>query len=189
MGYLKYIKKIWKKPKENFGSEAWRDWLVKLRAEPALVRLEHPTRPDRARELGYKAKQGIFVARARVTKGLRKRPDIKGGRRPKRNIQFMAPRKSARWIAEEHTARKYPNAEVLNSYWVGEDGNYKWYEVILADRVQCSKYEGYEWLASPANRGRVFRGLTSAGKESRGLHHKGKDAVKFRPSKRAHGIK
>ena len=29
--------------------------------------------------------------------------------------------------------RKYPNMEVLNSYWVGQDGKQKYYEVILVD--------------------------------------------------------
>jgi len=37
------------------------------------------------------------------------------------------------WIAEERAAKKYPNLEVLNSYYVTEDGSHKWYEVILVD--------------------------------------------------------
>ena len=36
-------------------------------------------------------------------------------------------------IAEARADRKYPNLEVLNSYWVGEDGKNKWFEVILVD--------------------------------------------------------
>jgi len=45
----------------------------------------------------------------------------------------FTPAKSKQLIAEERTARKYPNLEVLNSYWVWQDGRYKWYEVILVD--------------------------------------------------------
>jgi len=71
--------------------------------------------------------------------------------------------KSLRLIAEEKAARKFPNLEVLNSYWVGEDGRYKWYEVILVDRTLLPE------LRLGKGRGRVFRGLTSAGKKVRGL--------------------
>lgn len=48
-------------------------------------------------------------------------------------VEGYSPHKSARWIAEEKAARKFPNLVVLGSYWVGEDGVYKWYEVVMAD--------------------------------------------------------
>jgi large subunit ribosomal protein L15e len=38
----------------------------------------HPTRPDKARRLGYKAKQGYVVYRVRVRRGGRKKPLPKG---------------------------------------------------------------------------------------------------------------
>ncbi len=41
------------------------------------------------------------------------------------------------------------------------------------------------WICESTHRGRVFRGLTSAGKEVRGLHHKGRGAEKLRPSRSA----
>ena len=37
-----------------------------------------PTRPDKARRLGYKAKQGYVIYRIRVRRGGRKRPVPKG---------------------------------------------------------------------------------------------------------------
>ena len=43
----------------------------------------------------------------------------------------MTLKKNIQVIAEERVADKYPNTEVLNSYYVGEDGLYKYYEVIL----------------------------------------------------------
>lgn len=190
MGYQKYLAKLWNKPKLNFGAESWRNYLVKLRKEPAILRVENPTRPDRAHALGFKAKEGFLVVRSRVTKGGSKRPKFGHGRKPKRYGRFVTRRKSDQLIAEERVARFYPNCEVLNSYWVGEDGRYKWYEVILVDRVQVSKYDNYKWLKTPSNRGRVYRGLTAAGKESRGLTKKGaKRAKQFRPSKRSRGTK
>jgi large subunit ribosomal protein L15e len=57
--------------------------------------------------------------------------------------------KSKRLIAEERTARKYPNLEVLNSYWAWQDGRYKWFEIILVDpsnpSIKADKDVG--WIA------------------------------------------
>lgn len=167
-----YIAMLWKKPYEGEMRELMRERLMKWRREPAVVRIDKPTRLNRARELGYKAKIGFIVVRVRVRKGgLRKmRPD--SGRRPKRvGVYGYAPAKSLRLIAEERAARKFPGLEVLNSYYVGEDGRYKWYEVILVDPYHPSICRDPEinWICEPQNRGRVFRGLTSAGKKMRGL--------------------
>ena len=41
------------------------------------------------------------------------------------------------------------------------------------------------WICDSTHKGRVFRGLTSAGRKSRGLRNKGKGAEKIRPSIRA----
>src|SRR2546426_204199 len=96
--------------------------------------------------------------------------------------------KSIQRIAEERTAKHYPNMEVLNSYWVGEDGTHKYYEVILVDpkHPAIRNDPKINWICNPANRGRVFRGLTSAGKKGRGLLYKGKGAEKIRPSIGSH---
>jgi large subunit ribosomal protein L15e len=93
--------------------------------------------------------------------------------------------KSIQRIAEERTAKRYPNLEVLNSYYVGEDGKYKYYEVILVDPAHpvIKSDTKINWILS--QKGRVYRGLTSAGKKGRGLLNKGKGAEKVRPSRRA----
>ena len=49
---------------------------------PGLVRLTGPSRPDKARRLGYKAKQGYVVYRIRVRRGGRKKPVSKASSRP-----------------------------------------------------------------------------------------------------------
>jgi len=191
MGYQKYLKQAWKRPKEGLGAENWRNWLIQLRKEPTLIRVEHPTRLDRAHALGYRAKEGIFVVRCRVVRGGRKRPKPRHGRKPAAYGRFVTARKSLQVMAEEYTQRKYPNCEVLNSYWVGQDGAYKWFEVIMVDKnhpaIRADRK--LSWIAKPAHRGRVFRGLTAAGRESRGLATKGKGSVQFRPSKRSQGAK
>ena len=41
---------------------------------PVVHRASRPSRPDKARRLGYKAKQGYVIYRVRVRRGGRKRP-------------------------------------------------------------------------------------------------------------------
>jgi len=169
MGYQKYLKELWKQPKENFGKEKWRAWLMQLRTEPLIIRVEHPTRLDRARNLGFKAKQGYLVVRSRVKKGGRKRPAPGHGRRQAHYGRFFTTGSSLQAQAERHASRKYPNCEVLNSYWVGEDGKYKWYEVILIDRDHPVIKADKKIAFISERRGRAERGLTSAGKKHRAL--------------------
>jgi len=78
--------------------------------------------------------------------------------------------------------------EVLNSYWVGEDGKYHFYEVILVDPMHPSIMNDpkINWVSSRTSKRRVLRGKTSAGQKGRGLTHKGRGAEKVRPSIRAH---
>jgi len=183
----KYVTKAWKKPEDSFVKELMWQRLIEWRKQPAVFRAEKPTRIDRARKLGYKAKQGFIVARVRVRRVRRKRPRPKAGRRPKRmGVAKLKLAKSSKLIAEERAARKFPNLEVLNSYWVWEDGRFKWFEVIMVDPnhpvIQSDK--DISWICDDVHRGRVFRGLTSAGKEVRGLHHRGLGAEKARPSRR-----
>lgn len=186
MGYLKYIRNLWKKPRENLGA-VWKDRLLQFRREPVTLRIENPTRIDRARSLGYKAKQGFVVVRERVGKGGFMQQHITGGRRPKHNSPHKVVNKSHQRIAEERVAKHYTNCEVLNSYYVCEDGQDLWYEVILVDKnhPQIVKDENLRNLTKQT--GRVFRGLTSSGKKSRGLRSKGKGAEKVRPSQKANG--
>lgn len=190
MGFYKYIRDAWKKPKENM-TEIYKQKLVEYRKDPETVRLMKPTRLDRARSLGYRAKPGFVVVRQRVSKGGHKRPhpNTKGGRRPKHSGQQLTLHKNYQQICEERVQRKYPNCNVLSSYWVGDDGKSIWYEIVLVDtsHPQILKDKDIKWIAEQQHKGRVFRGLTSAGKRARGtLTNKGMGAEKLRPSRRAH---
>jgi large subunit ribosomal protein L15e len=171
-GMYHYISMQWKKPYSEEHKEVMRERIIRWRREPSVLRIEGPTRPDRAHALGYKAKQGFIIVRVRVRKGGMRKPRPNKGRRPKRlGVYGYAPAKSLRLIAEERAARKFPNLEVLNSYYVGEDGRYKWYEVILVDphHPAICKDPDIKWICGKQHKGRVFRGLTSAGKKMRGL--------------------
>jgi large subunit ribosomal protein L15e len=188
MGFYKYVRDAWKAPKKT-NEEGYKGLLYELRREPSTLRIARPTRIDRARSLGYKAKQGVLIVRQRVTRGGHTRPNITGGRRPKANSQRKVVAKSYQQIAEERVARQYTNCEILNSYLLAEDGLHKWYEIIVVDRTHPAvlKDKRYNWIS--LQKGRVFRGLTSAGKKSRGLRNKGKGAEKVRPGVRANGGK
>ncbi len=188
MGTYKYIRNLWKKPKENM-PELWKQRLILWRKQPVTIRIERPTRLDRARSLGYRAKQGIIIVRQRVLRGGRQKPKPAGGRRPKRASRRKIVGKNYQQISEERAGRAFKNCQVLNSYYVAHDGKYYWYEVILVDTSHPSVLadKRLSWIAKPNQKGRAARGLTSAGKKSRGLRHKGKGAEKARPSRRAKG--
>jgi large subunit ribosomal protein L15e len=187
----KHVRQLWKKPKQNI-SKLWNERLIQWRTEPSTVRLERPTRIDKARSLGYKAKQGFIIVRQKVPRGGHVRAkEIMGGRKPKHARRRMILGKNYQQIAEERANKKYPNCEVLNSYWVARDGKNYWYEIILIDKNHpvILSDPNINWIAEKQHKGRVYRGLTSAGRKSRGLRRKGIGAEKIRPSSRAKGRK
>ena len=53
-----------------------RSW--EYRQLPVLHRCTRPSRPDKARHLGYKSKQGYVIYRVRIRRGGRKNPVRKG---------------------------------------------------------------------------------------------------------------
>lgn len=181
----KYIEEAWEQPREGYMKELQRKRLKRWRREDNFKRIERPTRLDRARKLGYKAKQGFVLARTRVRKGNLRKSRPTGGRGPKSmGVKKITPKKNLQWIAEERTSRKYPNLRVLNSYWVGEDGRKKFFEVIMVDpdHPSIENDPDINWICKKDQKGRVFHGKTSAGRKSRGLRSKGKGAEKSRPS-------
>jgi large subunit ribosomal protein L15e len=91
-----------------------------------------------------------------------------------------------KWVAEIRIERNYPNLEVLNSYPIGKDGKYYFYEVIMLDasRPEIANDPNYSWVLKTTNKNRAQRGLTSSARKSRGLRKKG-PTLKVRPSLRA----
>ncbi|MDY6779901.1 MAG: 50S ribosomal protein L15e [Halobacteria archaeon] len=184
--FYKHIREAWRDPDEGEISEVqWRR-LQRWREQGAIERIERPTRLDKARSLGYKAKQGVVLSRTRVRKGSARKPAPKAGRRSKRTgTKRITRAKSLRRIAEERTSRKHPNLRVLNSYWVGEDGRYKWFEVILLDpdHPAIQNDDDLNWICDDSQEGRAYRGKTSAGQKGRGQREKGKGSERTRPSR------
>ena len=116
MGLYKHVRLLWRKPQKNM-PDLWRERLITWRKESSTVTLEHPTRIDRARSLGYKAKQGFVVARQRVARGDHVRPQFKGGRRPKRSGTKMNLKKNYQQISFLMIQRTLSTTPVSNSYW------------------------------------------------------------------------
>lgn len=184
MAMYKYIKKLWKNPHRSM-PELIRKRLIQWRTEPATLRINYPTRLDRARSLGYKPKQGIFIVRQRLPRGGHRKPFPSGGRRSAKWTTRKSLMLNYQTIAEQRANKSYPNCEVLNSYEVGRDGKFYWYEIILVDRaapaVKADK--NLRWIMHA--RGRAYRGLTSSAKKSRGLRWKGLGTEHLRPSRTA----
>ena len=165
-------------------SDAYKARIIQWNTEAPITRIERPTNIARARTLGYRAKQGVILARVVVKGGKKKRKDPAGGRKPHSSGMYFSRRKSVQSIAEERAARKFANCEVLNSYFVGSAGSSKFYEVILLDRASPSIMNDPKYAGVIGQRNRASRGLTSSGRKHRGLRYKSSTTAKLRPSKR-----
>jgi large subunit ribosomal protein L15e len=107
---------------------------VELRKEPAALRVDRPWRLDRARALGYKAKEGVVVVRMRVSRGGMRKQRPTSGRRPKHmGVLKIKSAVSAQSVAERRALERHPNMKLLGSYLVWKDGIHAWYECILID--------------------------------------------------------
>ncbi|MBS3174500.1 50S ribosomal protein L15e [Candidatus Woesearchaeota archaeon] len=186
MGLYKQLKNL-NRNKESL-VQLQRERMIQWRSETNIIRIEHPTNLISARRLGYKVKPGFILARIRFPRGGKQRPTVNKGRRSRNFGQRLVLKKSYQAVAEQRVANMFPNLEVLNSYKVGKDGLHYWFEVILVDPAHpVIKADPHmKWISSKKHTGRVYRGLTSAGRKSRGLLNKGKGAEKLRPSLGAH---
>jgi len=167
-----FIRTAWKNPKERLGGLA-KQRVIQWREQHTVEKIEKPTRLDRARALGYKAKKGYVLARVKIRKGGRRRPADRRGRKPGKaglvHFTFGMPKQT---IAESKANRKFKNLEVLGSYPVGQDGKYHYFEILLVDPSNPSIKNDpkINWVCNPANRRRAFRGLTGSSKRSRPTH-------------------
>ncbi|KAL9979199.1 hypothetical protein ACROYT_G016828 [Oculina patagonica] len=131
-------------------------------------------RPDKARRLGYKAKQGYVVYRVRVRRGGRKRPVSKGatyGKPANQGVNQLKFQRSLRSVAEERAGRYCSSLRVLNSYWVAEDSTFKFFEVVMVDPFHKAvrRDPRINWICKPVHKHRELRGLTAAGRKNRGM--------------------
>ncbi|CAI5713715.1 unnamed protein product [Peronospora destructor] len=167
MGAYKYLEELWKRKQ----SDVLRFCCVYVFG-------------NKARRLGYKAKQGYVIVRVAVRRGGRKRPNSKGivyGKPKHHGINELKFERNLRSVAEERVGNKFTNLRVLNSYWVNQDATYKYFEIIMVDYSHkvIRRDPRINWIAKAVQKGRQQRGLTSAGRQGRGLRKRGHRATKI----------
>ena len=190
MGAYKYLEELWKKKQSDLVRFVLRVRTWEYRQLPVIHKCQRPSRNDKARKVGYRRKQGFVVYRIRIRRGGRKRPVQKGcvyGKTVNQGIRKLKAARTHREVAEERVGRKCSNLRVLNSYWVGQDASYKFFEVIMVDpsHKAIRRDARINWICSGKHKHRENRGLTSVGKKSRGLRRKGHKATNRRPSVRS----
>merc|ERR1712062_742372 len=174
MGAYKYMQELYRKKQCDVMRFLQRVRCWQYRQLSTIHRASRPTRPDKARRLGYRAKQGIVIYRVRIRRGGRKRPVPKGatyGKPTNMGVNQLKNQRSLQAVAEERAGRYCKALRVLNSYWVGQDSTYKFYEIIMVDPFHKAirRDPNFQWICKPVMKHREMRGLTSASKKSRGL--------------------
>ena len=74
LALLQYVEELWKRKQSDVLRFLLRVRCWEYRQLPGITRLTGPSRPDKARRMGYKAKQGYVIYRVRVRRGGRKKP-------------------------------------------------------------------------------------------------------------------
>jgi large subunit ribosomal protein L15e len=145
MPMYRQISKTWKSIFHEKSSDI-RARAVQLRKDPAMLRVDRPWRLDRARALGYKAKEGVVVVRMRVSRGGMRKQRPTSGRRPKHmGVLKIKSAVSSQSVAERRVSERYPNMRLIGSYPVWEDGIHSWYECILVDPMHPAVRNDYNF--------------------------------------------
>merc|ERR1712156_463433 len=175
MGAYKYMTELYRKKQSDVLRYLLRIRCWQYRQLAKVHRVPRSTRPDKACRLGYKNKQGFVIYRIAMRRGGRKRPVPKGCPygKPKTSggVKQQKPVRNLQSIAEERVGRRVQGLRVLSSYWVGQDSTYKYYEVVMIDPFHKAirRDAKINWMCRPVMKHRELRGLTGAGKSSRGL--------------------
>ena len=87
------------------------------------------------------------------------------------SLSLLFPLSLLSLLVQERAGRYCGALRVLNSYWVGQDSVYKFYEVILVDpqHKAIRRDPRINWLCRAVHKHREMRGLTAAGRKNRGL--------------------
>merc|ERR1712130_998674 len=103
------------------------------------------------------------------------------GKPVRQGVNKLKPQRSLRALAEERVGRKVSNLRVLNSYWLNQDGVYKYFEVICVDpqHKAIRRDPRINWIVKPVHKHREARGLgrghkfnnTSAGRRKTWKRH------------------
>lgn len=120
MGAYRYIQELYRKKQSDVLRYLLRIRVWQFRQLTKLVRSPRPSRPDKARRLGFKAKQGFVIYRVRVRRGGRKRPVPKGctyGKPKSHGINELKPARSLQSVAEVSFANILISITTVNSFF------------------------------------------------------------------------
>merc|ERR1712117_832234 len=109
MGAYKYQNELWRKKQSDVMKYILRLRSWHFRQLPAIHRASRPSRPEKARLMGYKAKQGYVVYRVRVRRGCRKRLAPKGatyGKPVHEGVNQLKFQRRIQSVAEERAGKK-----------------------------------------------------------------------------------
>eukprot|EP00999_Lentomonas_sp_LEN2_P000707 NODE_1704_length_762_cov_139.845669_g1655_i0.p1 GENE.NODE_1704_length_762_cov_139.845669_g1655_i0~~NODE_1704_length_762_cov_139.845669_g1655_i0.p1 ORF type:complete len:205 (-),score=48.62 NODE_1704_length_762_cov_139.845669_g1655_i0:88-702(-) len=190
MGAYTYMNLVWRNKQSDSMRFVQRLRAWEWRQQKKIARVQHPTRPEKARALGYRCKNGFVVYRIRIRRGGRHRPVRKGitcGKPKTSGVNHLKNDRNLQAIAEGRVGKALGALRVLASYWVNQDAVFKYFEVVLVDPMARTirRDPKINWIVSNVHKHREARGLTSAGRKHRGLRKKGHLATKSRPSRGA----
>lgn len=103
MGAYRYVQELYRKKQSEVMRYLLRIRVWQYRQLTKLHRCPRSSRPDKARRLGYRAKQGYVIYRIRIRRGGRKRPVPKGctyGKPKSHGINELKPYRKLQNIAE-----------------------------------------------------------------------------------------
>ena len=169
MDAYKYIQEQWRKKQSDVMRFLLRVRCWQYCQLSAVHGAPCPTWRDKARQLGYKAKQGYIIYRIHVHHGGRKCLVPKGatyGKPVHHGVNQLKFARSLQSIAEERVGHNCGALRVLNSYWVGEDSTYRFFEVVLIDPFYevIRRNPDTQSITKPVHKQREMCGLTSAAK-------------------------
>lgn len=103
MGAYRYMQELYRKKQSDVLRYLLRIRVWQYRQLTKMVRSPRPSRPDKARRLGFRAKQGYVIYRIRVRRGGRKRPVPKGctyGKPKSHGVNELKPTRRLQSVAE-----------------------------------------------------------------------------------------
>lgn len=174
MAFAQILREIHRKKQSDIMKYMTRISLVEARQNEIVHRKEQPSFLERARTLGYKAKQGYSVWGVRIRKGDAIRSFSNGNTRGKcvnAGIHQIKPSLNKQAEAEQIIGRQLGGLRLLGSYKIGQDARYHHYEVIMVDATHNAirNDRKINWICDAVHKHREMRGLTSAGRKARGL--------------------
>lgn len=116
MGAYRYVQELYRKKQSDVLRYLLRIRCWQYRQLTRLHRAPRPSRPDKARRLGYRAKQGFLIYRISVRRGGRKRPVHKGctyGKPKSHGVNELKPYRNLQSVAEVRNVLQSKQPTVL----------------------------------------------------------------------------